>query len=105
MPAQATVRIYNDDGSVEVNVSGCEIGQGLYTKVAQSVAYKLGIDVSLVNVVPTRSDATPVIFYTGGSFGSEMSCGVRDGLVVSVPACFPNAFFPCLARVGCPGCM
>jgi xanthine dehydrogenase large subunit len=77
MPAQATVRIYNDDGSVEVNVSGCEIGQGLYTKVAQAVAYKLGIDISLVNVVPTRSDATPVIFYTGGSFGSEMSCGVR----------------------------
>ena len=56
---------------------GVEIGQGLYTKVAQSVAYKLGIDLSLISVVPTSSDATPAITVTGGSGTSETSVMVR----------------------------
>jgi hypothetical protein len=55
------------------NAGGTEIGQGLFTKVAQSVAYKLGIDISLINVVPTSTSATPAITYTGGSSTSECS--------------------------------
>ena len=52
---------------------GVELGQGLYTKVAQAVAYKLGIDIGLITVVPTRSDSTPAITVTGGSGTSETS--------------------------------
>ena len=55
----------------QVSTAGVEIGQGLYTKVAQSVAYKLGIDLSLITVVPTRSDSTPANTITGGSGTSE----------------------------------
>jgi xanthine dehydrogenase molybdopterin-binding subunit B len=39
----------------------------LYTKVAQAVAYKFGIDVSLVNVVATRSSTSPAPITTGAS--------------------------------------
>ena len=52
--------------------AGTEIGQGLYTKVAQAVAYKLGIDISLINITPTRTDSTPSLTFTGGSSTSEV---------------------------------
>ena len=35
--------------AVLVASSGAEIGQGLNTKLAQTIAYKLGIDISLIS--------------------------------------------------------
>jgi hypothetical protein len=77
----------------QISSAGVEIGQGLYTKVAQAVAYKLGIDLSLISVVPTSSDATPANTVTGGSGTSETCVMVRRRcccLLVSVcaPVCF-----------------
>lgn len=37
--------VVSGDGSVVVSHSGAEIGQGINTKVAQAVAYALGIDI------------------------------------------------------------
>ncbi len=47
--ASCFLRVYTSDGTVEVSTSGCEIGQGLYTKVAQAVAYKCVRDSSSVH--------------------------------------------------------
>lgn len=67
----AVVEIFAADGSVIVSHSGCEIGQGIHTKVAQTCAYKLGIPLSLINLRPTSTDKTPNGEATGGSSTSE----------------------------------
>jgi len=67
----AMVTVYGADGSVSVTHGCVEIGQGLNTKVAQVVAYVLGIDVELVSVKPTRNLTAPNDSPTGGSSGSE----------------------------------
>ncbi|XP_008449878.2 indole-3-acetaldehyde oxidase-like isoform X1 [Cucumis melo] len=70
------------DGSVVVEVGGVEIGQGLWTKVRQMVAYALssidcdGTDNLLEKVRVVQSDTIAVI-QGGGTFGSttsESSC-------------------------------
>uniref|UniRef100_A0A1B0GL14 Xanthine dehydrogenase n=2 Tax=Lutzomyia longipalpis TaxID=7200 RepID=A0A1B0GL14_LUTLO len=40
---EALVSIYHGDGSVALNVSGIEMGQGLYTKITQIAAYELNL--------------------------------------------------------------
>ncbi len=75
---------------------GVEIGQGLYTKVAQAVAYKLGIDISLISVVPTSSDATPAMTVTGGSGTSETSVMVRVWLCRHSALAVPMTRSPCV---------
>ena len=62
---------------------GCELGQGLYTKVAQAVAYKFGIDVSLVNVVATRSSVSPTPITTGAPV--RVHCTLPNAHAVSAP--------------------
>jgi len=68
------VNINNSDGTVLVRHSGCEIGQGLSTKLAQVVAYELGVDMSTVKVNPTRTDVISNGGMTGGSATSEVIC-------------------------------
>lgn len=120
--AEAIIRIYAADGTVEVSTSecsddpppspwfvcvtvldagGCEIGQGLYTKVAQAVAFKLGIDLSLITVSSTRSDATPANSVTGGSGTSEVSvmaalnaCDIINTRLAPVKTSNPTATWP-----------
>lgn len=41
--------------AVMLSTSGTELGQGLNTKVAQTVAYALGIDLSLISVTSTST--------------------------------------------------
>jgi len=65
------VSIYGGDGSVAVAHNGIEMGQGINTKVAQSVAYELGIDLSLVKIKPVTMVTNPNGATTGGSCGSE----------------------------------
>eukprot|EP00948_MAST-09A_sp_MAST-9A-sp1_P004224 g4224.t1 len=70
----AVVRIYPNDGTVQVNHGGCEVGQGINTKVAQSVAITLGIDLSLIKVEATTTVQVPNNTPTGGSSTSELAC-------------------------------
>ena len=44
------------DGSVLLNHGGTEMGQGLFTKVAQVVAEELGIDLAQVRVTATDTE-------------------------------------------------
>ena len=74
----AIVNVIAEDGSVSVSTTGCEIGQGLYTKVAQAVAYKFGISIDTVTVLPTETAKMANFGDTGGSATSE--CSVQAAL-------------------------
>ena len=71
--ASASVKIFQEDGSVLINHSGCEIGQGISTKVAQACAYKLNIPLNLIKVRATATDKIPNFTGTGGSATSEVT--------------------------------
>lgn len=68
----ALVHIYTD-GSVHVSHGGTEMGQGLYTKVAQIVAKTFGIDYQRVNVGSTRTDKVPNASPTAASAGTDLN--------------------------------
>lgn len=79
--SQCSIVVYPADGSVRVTVSGCDIGQGVFTKVAQMVAFKLGIDMSLVRVTPTTTAVTSHSVISGTGTTSEASAAVRRACV------------------------
>ncbi len=70
--AGALVHIYTD-GSVMVNHGGTEMGQGLYTKVAQVVASELQIDISLVRTSSTDTSKVPNTSATAASSGADLN--------------------------------
>ena len=70
--AGALVNLYAD-GSVLLNHGGTEMGQGLNTKVAQVVAYELGIDIGRVGVTATDTSKVPNTSATAASSGSDLN--------------------------------
>jgi xanthine dehydrogenase large subunit len=70
--AGALVNIYTD-GSINVNHGGTEMGQGLYTKIAQIVASEFQVDLSQVMVTSTRTDKVPNTSPTAASSGSDLN--------------------------------
>ena len=70
--AGALLHIYTD-GSVQLNHGGTEMGQGLYTKVAQIVATTLQIDVGNISCTATRTDKVPNTSPTAASSGSDLN--------------------------------
>ena len=72
------ISVYGGDGSVSVAHNGIEMGQGINTKVAQCVAFELGIEVSLVKVKPVTNLTNPNGCVTGGSAGTESNCVVSN---------------------------
>ncbi|GJN23072.1 hypothetical protein PR202_gb10689 [Eleusine coracana subsp. coracana] len=96
-PTPGKVSIMND-GSVAVEVGGVELGQGLWTKVKQMVAFGLGQLCSdsgeclLGKVRVIQTDTLSMIQggFTGGSTTSENSCeAVRQSCVVLVERLMP----------------
>jgi len=75
------ISVCGGDGSVSVSHNGIEMGQGINTKVAQCVAFELGIDMSMVKVKPVTNLTNPNGAITGGSAGSETNC------VAAIKAC------------------
>ena len=70
--AGALVHVYKD-GSVMVNHGGTEMGQGLYTKVAQIVAGGFGIALSRVQITKTTTDKIPNTSATAASSGTDLN--------------------------------
>jgi xanthine dehydrogenase large subunit len=70
--AGALLHIYND-GTVLLNHGGTEMGQGLYTKVAQVVAGELGIPLNLVRVSAADTSKVPNTSATAASSGSDIN--------------------------------
>lgn len=70
--AGALLHVYTD-GSVQINHGGTEMGQGLYTKVAQVVASELQIDLDRIRCTATRTDKVPNTSPTAASSGSDIN--------------------------------
>jgi len=71
--AAALVHVYQGDGSVLLNHGGTEMGQGLFTKVAQVVAHELGIDLDRVRVSASDTARIPNASATAASSGSDLN--------------------------------
>ncbi len=70
--AGALVHVYTD-GSVHLNHGGTEMGQGLYTKVAQVVAEEFGLPASRVRITATTTAKVPNTSPTAASSGTDLN--------------------------------
>ncbi|MGQ0485361.1 MAG: xanthine dehydrogenase molybdopterin binding subunit [Hyphomicrobiales bacterium] len=70
--AGALVHVYTD-GSVHLNHGGTEMGQGLYTKVAQVVAEEFGLTPGQVRITATTTGKVPNTSPTAASSGSDLN--------------------------------
>ncbi|MDB5473251.1 MAG: xanthine dehydrogenase, molybdenum binding subunit, partial [Devosia sp.] len=70
--AGALVLVYQD-GSVRLNHGGTEMGQGLYTKVAQVLADEFQIDLDRIKVTATNTAKVPNTSATAASSGTDLN--------------------------------
>ena len=70
--AGALLHLYND-GTLLLNHGGTEMGQGLFTKVAQVVAQELGVPISTVRVSASDTSKVPNASPTAASSGSDLN--------------------------------
>ena len=70
--AGALVHLYTD-GSIHLNHGGTEMGQGLYTKVAQIVADEFQVDLDRIKVTATTTAKVPNTSATAASSGSDLN--------------------------------
>ncbi|NML72873.1 xanthine dehydrogenase molybdopterin binding subunit [Rhizobium sp. S-51] len=70
--AGALVHVYQD-GSIHLNHGGTEMGQGLYTKVAQVIADSFQVDVERVKITATTTAKVPNTSATAASSGTDLN--------------------------------
>ncbi len=70
--AGSFVLIYQD-GTVQLNHGGTEMGQGLHTNVAMIAANELGISREQIRVMPTSTDKVPNTSATAASAGTDLN--------------------------------
>jgi len=70
--AGALVHVYTD-GTVHVNHGGTEMGQGLFTKVAQVVASEFRIDIDNIKITASDTSKVPNASATAASSGSDIN--------------------------------
>jgi xanthine dehydrogenase large subunit len=70
--AGALINVYTD-GSIQLNHGGTEMGQGLFTKVAQVVAQEFQVDISRVKITATTTGKVPNTSATAASSGSDLN--------------------------------
>lgn len=70
--AGALLHIYND-GSIQLNHGGTEMGQGLFTKVAQVVADCFQVDLDRIKITGTTTDKVPNTSATAASSGTDLN--------------------------------
>jgi len=70
--AGALIHIYTD-GTIHLNHGGTEMGQGIFTKIAQIVASEFSVDVESVAVSSTRTDKVPNTSPTAASSGTDLN--------------------------------
>ena len=70
--AGALVHVYAD-GSIHLNHGGTEMGQGLFTKVAQIVAEEFGVPLDWVRITATNTAKVPNASPTAASSGTDVN--------------------------------
>jgi xanthine dehydrogenase large subunit len=70
--AGAFVLIYQD-GTVQLNHGGTEMGQGLHTNVAMIAAKGLGVKLENIRAMPTSTDKVPNTSATAASAGTDLN--------------------------------
>ncbi len=70
--AGALVHVYTD-GTVHLNHGGTEMGQGLFTKVAQVVAEEFQIDFDRIKITASDTSKVPNASATAASAGSDLN--------------------------------
>jgi len=70
--AGALVLVYQD-GSVQVNHGGTEMGQGIHTNIAAIAAKELGVKPEQIRVMATSTDKVPNTSATAASAGTDMN--------------------------------
>ncbi len=90
--AGALVLIYQD-GSVQVNHGGTEMGQGLHTKILGVAMRELGLPEKSIRLMQTRTDKVPNTSATAASAGADLNgmavadaCGKLRGRLAQVAA-------------------
>src|SRR6185369_10102586 len=68
----AFVVIYQD-GTMQVNHGGTEMGQGLHTNVAMITAKELGVKLENIRVMLTSTDKVPNTSATAASAGTDLN--------------------------------
>jgi xanthine dehydrogenase large subunit len=70
--AGALLHVYTD-GTVHLNHGGTEMGQGLFTKVAQVVAEELQIDIDRIKMTASDTSKVPNASATAASSGTDLN--------------------------------
>ncbi len=70
--AGALVHVYQD-GSIQLNHGGTEMGQGLFKKVAQVAADAFGVPMEVVKITATDTAKVPNTSATAASSGSDLN--------------------------------
>lgn len=70
--AGALVHVYQD-GSIQLNHGGTEMGQGLFQKVAQVAASRFGVDMDHVRITATDTGKVPNTSATAASSGTDLN--------------------------------
>ncbi len=70
--AGALVQVYQD-GSVQVNHGGTEMGQGLHTKILGIAMRELGLPAECIRMMPTSTDKVPNTSATAASSGTDLN--------------------------------
>ena len=79
--AGALVLIYQD-GTVQVNHGGTEMGQGLHTKILGVAMRELGLPSASFRMMPTSTDKVPNTSATAASSGADLNgAAVKDACV------------------------
>jgi len=81
--AGALLHIYQD-GSIHLNHGGTEMGQGLFTKVAQVVAEVFDVPVDWVGITATNTGKVPNTSPTAASSGSDLNGMAAHNAAVTI---------------------
>jgi len=80
--AGALVHVYQD-GTVQVNHGGTEMGQGLHTKILGVAMRELGLPAGAIRMMQTRTDKVPNTSATAASAGADLNgAAVRAACMV-----------------------
>ena len=88
--AGALVHVYSD-GSIHLNHGGTEMGQGLFTKVAQIVAEEFGVPLHFIRITATNTAKVPNASPTAASSGTDlngMAAKIAAGVIKERMAAF-----------------